>query len=199
MQRKRLSAEELAGIWPADFRRAALTDQDPSTSGAPYPQAASEGPADTSTVQASVPAAAEACEPPTASAHVAAADTLPASRYGNLLWALIGFLVGAAFWHFVGFWGFVSDVVLKGRPGDFRPILQSGLDCTELVLDRASRTTSARACGADAKVLREAGAGSRTDFARLPEPKKPGVLRAEWSPSVRLAEDEERAASPRAP
>jgi hypothetical protein len=35
---------------------------------------------------------------------------------GGLGWSVIGFLVGAVFWHFVGFWGFVSDVVLAGHP-----------------------------------------------------------------------------------
>ena len=28
------------------------------------------------------------------------------------LWALLGFLVGVAFWHLIGFWGFVAQIVL---------------------------------------------------------------------------------------
>ncbi|MCB1509953.1 MAG: hypothetical protein KDJ36_03550 [Hyphomicrobiaceae bacterium] len=31
------------------------------------------------------------------------------------LWAGLGFAAGVAAWHFVGFWAFVSDVVLTGR------------------------------------------------------------------------------------
>ena len=28
------------------------------------------------------------------------------------MWALLGFVVGIGFWHAIGFWGFISDVVL---------------------------------------------------------------------------------------
>ncbi|MGE0022330.1 MAG: hypothetical protein AB7S70_01715, partial [Hyphomicrobium sp.] len=35
---------------------------------------------------------------------------------GGLGWSVIGFVVGAVFWHFIGFWGFVSEVVLAGGP-----------------------------------------------------------------------------------
>ena len=34
---------------------------------------------------------------------------------GGLGWSVIGFVGGAVFWHFIGFWGFVSEVVLAGN------------------------------------------------------------------------------------
>jgi len=35
---------------------------------------------------------------------------------GGLGWSVLGFVAGAVFWHFVGFWGFLSDVVLTEAP-----------------------------------------------------------------------------------
>ncbi len=32
------------------------------------------------------------------------------------LWALVGFVCGAAFWHLIGFWGFVSSILLPPAP-----------------------------------------------------------------------------------
>lgn len=88
---------------------------------------------------------------------------------GGLGWSVLGFVGGAVFWHFIGFWGFVSDVVLAG--GSPRPvaeraaILASGPEakagaievadatsagaCTLLSLDRRTGTTSARPCDTD--------------------------------------------------
>ena len=85
---------------------------------------------------------------------------------GGLGWSVIGFLVGAVFWHFVGFWSFVSEVVLAGDPaaqgGDVSkpvvpldwPVSISGADevprfvtaCTSLALDRATGLTFAGQC-----------------------------------------------------
>lgn len=88
----------------------------------------------------------------------------------GLGWSVIGFLGGAVFWHFVGFWGFVSNVVLAGGPagqavpGASHHVLKaeqrSGwvrmadasvtpASCTSLFLDRRTGVTSARACEAD--------------------------------------------------
>jgi len=78
----------------------------------------------------------------------------------GLGWSVIGFLGGAVFWHFIGFWSFVSHVVLAGGPQPNvlahaveRPHWVRTADaaaavpgCTALVLDRRTGTTSARAC-----------------------------------------------------
>jgi hypothetical protein len=87
---------------------------------------------------------------------------------GGLGWSVIGFLVGAVFWHFVGFWGFVANVVLAGGPAapassahplhvgermnwvrmaDVSAIAPAA--CTALFLDRQTGLTSARACDGD--------------------------------------------------
>lgn len=87
---------------------------------------------------------------------------------GGLGWSVIGFVIGAVFWHFIGFWGFVSDVVLaRGtqpaaqqvsvqamRPeAGQRPIRVADASpakaCTLLSLDRRTGVTSARPCDAD--------------------------------------------------
>lgn len=90
---------------------------------------------------------------------------------GGLGWSVIGFVVGAVFWHFIGFWGFVANVVLAGGPPTAAeglaaasgarsviaqaaatgptatgPTAVSAHTCTNLVLDRRSGTTVARAC-----------------------------------------------------
>ena len=76
---------------------------------------------------------------------------------GGLGWSVIGFVVGAIFWHFIGFWGFVADVVLAGGPSPAREQLAWSAprsvvasaampSCTTLVLDRRSGLTSARPC-----------------------------------------------------
>ncbi|HEX2842036.1 hypothetical protein [Hyphomicrobium sp.] len=90
---------------------------------------------------------------------------------GGLGWSVIGFILGAMFWHFVGFWGFVSEVVLAGGPiaaierraaepahrksqVDVLPqwvqvAEASAPACTLLALDRQTGHTSARPCDAD--------------------------------------------------
>lgn len=89
----------------------------------------------------------------------------------GLGWSVIGFALGAAFWHFVGFWSFVSDVVLAGhheRAVISRAALpeqrhlpevraqfvrtadasSGSSSCISLVLDRRTGVTSGRSCDA---------------------------------------------------
>lgn len=78
---------------------------------------------------------------------------------GGLGWSVIGFVGGAVFWHFIGFWTFVADVVLAGgtsasalpsaearrewvRMAEAEPVHA----CTVLSLDRETGRTSASAC-----------------------------------------------------
>lgn len=82
---------------------------------------------------------------------------------GGLGWSVIGFVAGAVFWHFVGFWGFVADVILAGGP----PAAEStppalvriaeeahllrvadASACTLLALDRRTGLTTAAPCEA---------------------------------------------------
>lgn len=90
---------------------------------------------------------------------------------GGLGWSVIGFVIGAVFWHFVGFWGFVSEVVLAGGPpapamaaAIYAPVVPEmrsrwvqvadATPCTLLTLDRQTGVTSAAPCGEDAQALR---------------------------------------------
>ena len=85
----------------------------------------------------------------------------PASRYAEpaswhpampaAFWGPGGFLVGAIFWHFIGFWGFVGDVVFSSRPAtEYHQIAQTGPHCIELVLDRASGGVRGLPCALEA-------------------------------------------------
>ncbi|MDP1909814.1 MAG: hypothetical protein Q8K85_16060 [Hyphomicrobium sp.] len=88
---------------------------------------------------------------------------------GGLGWSVAGFVVGAVFWHFIGFWSFVADVVLAGGPAagidkaargqqqqqlvrmaDAETVASTvvAATCTSLVLDRRTGITSAGACRA---------------------------------------------------
>ncbi|WP_439542100.1 hypothetical protein [Hyphomicrobium sp.] len=88
---------------------------------------------------------------------------------GGLGWSVAGFVVGAVFWHFIGFWSFVADVVLAGGPAagidkaargqpqqqlvrmaDAETVASTvvAAACTSLVLDRRTGITSAGACHA---------------------------------------------------
>jgi hypothetical protein len=100
---------------------------------------------------------------------------------GGLGWSVIGFLVGAVFWHFVGFWGFMANVVLAGGSAapasSVHPLhverwgwtrvaeaaVVAPLACTALILDRQTGLTSARACDGEEPVLPTEAAGGRQD------------------------------------
>ncbi|MCC7253421.1 hypothetical protein [Hyphomicrobium sp.] len=85
---------------------------------------------------------------------------------GGLGWSVMGFVGGAVVWHFIGFWGFVSEVVLAGgstvaerpaihasapkAPPHWVQVAEaSAPPCTVLSLDRRTGVTSARSCEAE--------------------------------------------------
>lgn len=88
---------------------------------------------------------------------------------GGLGWSVIGFVAGAVFWHFVGFWGFLSEVMLAKEPFTFLPAGTQAIyapppevrtrwvqvadaspaPCTSLLLDRRTGLTSAAPCQDD--------------------------------------------------
>ncbi|AHB50051.1 hypothetical protein W911_06710 [Hyphomicrobium nitrativorans NL23] len=119
---------------------------------------------------------------------------------GGLGWSVIGFLLGALFWHFVGFWSFVSAVVLAGHPSGSvdrsraeAPEIEASQTaaeisdaplvmawCTALQLDRKTGAISSGACGQDfspshgASVKqREDRAGTSNDGAAWAAPETP--------------------------
>jgi hypothetical protein len=103
---------------------------------------------------------------------------------GAALWATIGFVSGAVFWHGSGLWDVVSAEVAKpdsaGAPGHAGvaadPIETGSLpsihivdpaSCTGLELDRQANRTIVRACPSDGLALRLDGSNSRGDLAAL--------------------------------
>lgn len=97
------------------------------------------------------------------------------------LWGATGFLAGAIFWHAVGFWGFVSDVVLHSRLTESaRYVEQTGPECTEMVLDRATGHAVPQRCPMDAELLNEGVLADKGDFLGVRNPsvaRLPGALR----------------------
>ncbi|HEX4894666.1 MAG TPA: hypothetical protein VFV47_15425 [Hyphomicrobiaceae bacterium] len=108
-------------------------------------------------------------------------------RAGMLAPAVIGFLLGAVFWHFIGFWGFVREIVYKGPVGAQSAVEQTGASCTSLVLDRASGSVRAAPCPLDAAWLSEVGGSVRADFAGLEARSQP----KRWSVTVQAEPEAE--------
>ncbi|MFM9940843.1 MAG: hypothetical protein ACKVP7_15270 [Hyphomicrobiaceae bacterium] len=109
-----------------------------------------------------------------------------------MAWGIAGFLIGAIFWHFIGFWGFVSDIVLKGRPQDSRIVAQTGSDCTELALDRATGVIHATACPIHAPQLAEVARSDREDSERINRLKK--LASPRWT--IEVSQDAEPSETP---
>ncbi len=125
--------------------------------------------------------------------------SVPARRLGlasKLAWCTAGFLIGAAFWHVIGFWSFISYVVLGG-PGpqatfaSARPLAVASIDqvrtsatpatgsrpsCITLALDRATGRTRREPCDATAPPLPHVAASPREDLALLPGESSPTIL-----------------------
>ena len=69
-----------------------------------------------------------------------------------VVWGLSGFVFGAVFWHFIGFWGFVSDVVFSSRAHvDERLIAQTGPYCVEVALDRTTGAIWGKPCALEVR------------------------------------------------
>jgi hypothetical protein len=85
-----------------------------------------------------------------------------------LAWSAAGFLAGALFWHAVGFWRFISDIVLDPAPAPAQmtavaPPSQVSLptiymvdpaNCTALILDRKTNSTAMQPCPRNGLALR---------------------------------------------
>jgi hypothetical protein len=109
-----------------------------------------------------------------------------------IIWGSLGFLTGAFCWHAIGFWGFVSEVVLNGSVQERRAVafaqasvpplppldtqsqppmptvyLVDATSCTALVLDRLSNRTQQVPCPPSGLALRLEASGTREDLARL--------------------------------
>lgn len=104
-----------------------------------------------------------------------------------LAWGSLGFITGAFFWHAIGFWGFVSEVVLNGSaekrgvlelaqmpppiptsaPGTPMPTiyLVEAHHCTALALDRPTNRTQVIPCPQAGLPLRLEPSAKREDLA----------------------------------
>jgi hypothetical protein len=102
-----------------------------------------------------------------------------------LLWAAGGFLAGALFWYAVGFWRFVSDVVLDPAPSAAAEMtavappspvslptiyLVDPANCTALILDRKTNSTVMKACPQEGLALRLEANSERENLAVVGDP-----------------------------
>jgi hypothetical protein len=96
------------------------------------------------------------------------------ARLAPYAWGLGGFLIGAIFWHAVGFWGVLGAAVLDGpeasavsvvaRPAE----VAAGVpNCTVLALNRSTGRTYSVPCPEPMPAFDEAR-GERQDFAAAP-------------------------------
>ncbi len=102
-----------------------------------------------------------------------------------LLWGGLGFIAGAVFWHLVGFWSFIAEVVLDRAPAAQASVvappstasvptvvLVEADRCTTLALDRRSNLTLAVPCANDGSQLRLLpDTATRTDLTALTAPR----------------------------
>lgn len=101
-------------------------------------------------------------------------------RAAPVVWGFGGFLIGAIFWHAIGFWGFIGDVVLKGPDPHASTIARSmpiaePANCTALALDRATGETYSAPCARSVHPLEEAANG-RQDLALAESSPRDGVV-----------------------
>jgi len=102
-------------------------------------------------------------------------------------WSVLGFIAGAMFWHIVGFWSFVSDIVLDPAPSAGATTSHTGAptvmppgpaqislptiflvdpaNCTALALERTTNRTVVQSCPAEGLALRLEPPGGREDLA----------------------------------
>jgi hypothetical protein len=122
---------------------------------------------------------------------------------GKLAWSAAGFLIGAAFWHVIGFWSFVSYVVL-GNPDSGAYLASSARivsiaaadqaparpTCITLALDRATGHTRPEPCEATALALPHVAASAREDLVLPLDRSAPTILpHSGAAPSARSMND----------
>lgn len=125
---------------------------------------------------------------PTAKSAAPSRSSVVRHVRGAALWASLGFVCGAVFWHAVGFWNFMSDLmfdraeatVAHATAPDMNmatdPIETGSLpviyrvdpaSCVSLELDRLTNRTAARPCPPEGLALRLNAEDSRGDIAVL--------------------------------
>jgi hypothetical protein len=100
---------------------------------------------------------------------------------GGLGWSVLGFVAGAIFWHFVGFWGFVSSVVFANNQAtgpdvavaQRAPVIvvsqpvstgaTGSSHCSTVSRDRSTGVTSVRPCDGDPPTLPQDAYQGRQD------------------------------------
>ena len=97
----------------------------------------------------------------------------------SIAWGISGFVIGAAFWHLVGFWGFIEKIVYTGRADEpSHYVEQTGPECAAVVLDRDARSVVVTTCPTDTPLLNESAHSIRGDFSGPASEGKPAARSA---------------------
>jgi hypothetical protein len=83
-------------------------------------------------------------------------------------WGFCGFLIGALFWHAIGFWDVIGEEILKRPEAKVSIVARLALparppNCTTLALDRSTGRTISVPCSEQMHHLEEASIG-RSDL-----------------------------------
>lgn len=93
-----------------------------------------------------------------------------ARRAAMVAWGFGGFLIGAVFWHAIGFWDTLGEAILKQPEPKVSIVARLALParlpkCTTLALDRSTGRTLSVPCVERMPMLEEAGLKGRSDLA----------------------------------
>ena len=137
-----------------------------------------------------------------------------ARRIGTaMLYGIAGFVLGAVFWHVVGFWDFVGQVMCMGVPGEGQitqappivklrdraptgaplAVIMAPQNCLSLVLDRSNNATAAEPCDDQTMPLRSLKVARREDRWVTASQRIQQATSRGWSSSVKV----ETTATPR--
>ena len=98
--------------------------------------------------------------------------------FSAFIYVMAGFICGAVFWHFIGFWSTFHDILVRGPTREAAVphlVAQTGPSCTALVLDRERGVTRAEACAPSNIELAEATNYRRDRLTDRPAATRPAV------------------------
>ncbi|MDX2288955.1 MAG: hypothetical protein NW217_09065 [Hyphomicrobiaceae bacterium] len=118
--------------------------------------------------------------PATDTASVRPAPARSGPSPSALGWSVLGFVAGIAFWHAVGFWGFVQEAVFSG------PRLQVGPSVAASHVDEAALASSSRSPRAVSDISTGSLPGNTPADARSHEKREPPPAIAHQCASLEL-------------
>lgn len=123
-----------------------------------------------------------------ARANVQALSRRRRGAFYAVIYGLAGFICGAVFWHFIGFWSTFHDILVRGparEPDVPHLVAQTGPSCTALVLDRDRGVTRAEPCPPSNIELAEATNYRRDRMPVSAVAARPPVANTNWTVTIK--------------